>query len=159
PLQPMTLFANGQFNHVPLINGNTEDEETFFLAITEYNSNTDNTLRTPTTATQYTNFVNATFASPPYPAGTAAEVLALYPLTAYWTRELAYNGVGTDSAIGGQRILDKILAPQIPVYAYEFDDRTAPFYFPQMPGFLPLAYHTADIQYVFPPWHGGPNGI
>ena len=25
-----------------------------------------------------------------------------------------------------------------------------------MPGFLELAYHTADIQYLFPLWHGGP---
>ncbi len=159
PSQPMTLFANGQFNHVPLINGNTEDEHTFFLAITEYNSNTDNALRTPTTAAQYVNHVNATYATPPYPAGTAAAVLALYPLSAYATPELAYNRVGTDSAICGQRILDKILAPQIPVYVYEFDDRTAPFYFPQMPGFTSLAYHTADIQYLFPLWHGGPDGI
>ena len=159
PLQPMTLFASGQFNHVPLINGDTEDEETFFLAISEYSSNTDNALRTPTTAAQYVNHVNATYASPPYPAGTADAVLALYPLSAYATPELAYNRVGTDSAICGQRILDKLLAPQIPVYVYEFDDRTAPFYFPQMPGFLPLAYHTADIQYLFPLWHGGPNGI
>ena len=72
----MTLFANGQFNHVPLINGDTEDEETFFLAISEYNSSTDNALRTPTTAAQYVNHVNATYASPPYPAGTADAVLA-----------------------------------------------------------------------------------
>lgn len=47
----------------------------------------------------------------------------------------------------------------MPVYAYEFDDRTAPSYFPVMPGFLPLAYHTSDIQYLFPLWHGGPDGI
>jgi para-nitrobenzyl esterase len=67
--------------------------------------------------------------------------------------------VGTDSAICGQRVLDKILAPQIPVYTYEFADETAPFYFPEMPGFVSLAYHTADIQYLFPLWHGGPDGI
>jgi para-nitrobenzyl esterase len=45
------------------------------------------------------------------------------------------------------------------VYEYEFDDRTAPSYFPVMPGFQPLAYHTSDIQYLFPGWHGGPQGI
>jgi para-nitrobenzyl esterase len=28
-----------------------------------------------------------------------------------------------------------------------------------MPGFIALAYHTADIQYLFPLWHGGPLGI
>jgi para-nitrobenzyl esterase len=163
PFQPMTAFANGQFNHVPLMNGNTQDEHTFFLAITEYNSNTDNALRTPPTAAQYVNYVNTTFATPPYPAGTAAEILTLYPLSDFSPQELApelaWNRVGTDSAICGQRLLNKILAPQIPVYAYEFADQTAPFYFPQMPGFVSLAYHTADIQYLFPGWHGGPNGI
>jgi para-nitrobenzyl esterase len=54
--------------------------------------------------------------------------------------------------------LNRILAPQVPVYGYEFNDATAPFYFPPMPGFEPLAYHTADIQYLFPLWHGGPTG-
>jgi para-nitrobenzyl esterase len=159
PSQPMTAFANGQFNHMPFMNGNTEDEENFFLAITEYDSNTNNALRTPVTAAQYTSFVNRSFATPPYPAGTAAAVLALYPVGAYTSPELAYDRVGTDSTICGQRILDQTLAPQVPVYVYEFDDQTAPFYFPQMPGFLSLAYHTADIQYLFPLWHGGPNGI
>jgi para-nitrobenzyl esterase len=28
-----------------------------------------------------------------------------------------------------------------------------------MPGFVPLAYHTSDIQYLFPLWHGGATGI
>jgi para-nitrobenzyl esterase len=28
-----------------------------------------------------------------------------------------------------------------------------------MPGFEALAYHTSDIQYLFPGWHGGPEGI
>jgi para-nitrobenzyl esterase len=28
-----------------------------------------------------------------------------------------------------------------------------------MPGFQPLAYHTADIAYVFTGYHGGPNGV
>lgn len=44
----------------------------------------------------------------------------------------------------------------MPLYGYEFDDRTAPFYFPKLPGFQALAYHTSDIQYLFPLYHGGP---
>lgn len=159
PDQPLTLFSSGRFNHVPLMNGNVEDEENFSLAITEYFSNTNNALRTPPTAQQYLNFVNTTYAPPAYPAGTAARVLALYPLSAFKTPQLAWDRVGTDPGICIQRNLDKILAPQIPVYAYEFDDQTAPFYFPAMPGFQSLAYHTADIQYLFPLWHGGPEGI
>jgi para-nitrobenzyl esterase len=157
PMQPMTAFATGNFNHVPLINGDVEDEENFFLAITEYNSNTDNALRTPPTAAQYLAYVNNTFGTSAYPAGTPARILARYPLSAYATPQLAWDRVGTDSSICGQRVLDKILAPQISVYTYEFADQTAPFYFPKMPGLLSLAYHTSDIQYLFPLWSGGPS--
>ena len=52
-----------------------------------------------------------------------------------------------------------MLADQVPVYAYEFDDRTAPSYYPVMPGFQILATHTGDIQYLFPLYHGSPLGI
>jgi para-nitrobenzyl esterase len=159
PDQPLTLFANGRFNHVPLINGNTTDETNFGLAITEYFSNSDNALRTPPTADQYLNYVNTTYAPPAYPDGTAAKVLALYSLSAFKKPQLAWDRVGTDSGICNQRRLDKVLAPQIPVYAYEFADKTAPFFFPDMSGMEALAYHTADIQYLFPLWHGGPLGI
>jgi hypothetical protein len=38
----------------------------------------------------------------------------------------------------------------IPVYAYEFTDQNAPYYYPPMPGFTPLAAHTIDIQFLFP---------
>jgi para-nitrobenzyl esterase len=159
PDQPLTLFANGRFNHVPLMNGNTADETNFGLAITEYFSNTDNALRSPPTAEQYQNYVNTTYAPPAYPDGTAAKVLAVYPLSAFKSPQLAWDRVGTDSGICNQRRLDKVLAPQIPVYTYEFADKTAPFFFPDMPGMEALAYHTADIQYLFPLWHGGPLGI
>ncbi len=51
--------------------------------------------------------------------------------------------------------LNRELAPQIPVYAYLFEDQTPPFYFPKMPGFVSQAYHTSDIQFLFPLYHGG----
>ena len=159
PDQPLMLFTNGRFNHVPLMNGNTSDETNFGLAITEYFSNTTNALRTPPTAEQYLSYVNTTYAPPAYPSGTAAKVLSIYPLSDFKSPHLAWDRVGADAGICNQRRLDKILAPQIPVYAYEFADKTAPFYFPDMPGIEALAYHTADIQYLFPLWHGGPLGI
>jgi para-nitrobenzyl esterase len=158
--QPLVLFKNGRFNHVPLMNGATKDEGNFHLAITEYWSNTDNALRTPPTAEQYLNYVNTTFVPPGYSDGTAARVLALYPLSAFKSPQLAWDRVATDAPIVcNARKLDKILAPQVPVYAYEFADVTAPSYFPDMPGMELQANHTADIQYLFPLWHGGPQGI
>ncbi len=158
PDQPLTLFTNGRFNRMPLINGNTADETNFGLANTEYFTNTDNALRTPPTPEQYLNYVNTTYTPPAYPSGTAAKVLAVYPLNGFKSPQLAWDRVGTDSGICNQRRLDKILAPQIPVYTYEFADKTAPFFLPDMPGMEALAYHTSDIQYLFPLWHGGPLG-
>ncbi len=154
PEQPLTAFINGHFSHVPLMNGNTEDEQTFSLAIMEFFSGPP---RVPPTAAQYIDFVKTTYVPPAYLPGTAAKVLALYPLSAFATPELAWNRAGTDPGICSERRLDKILAPEIPLYTYEFDDQTAPYYFPKMPGFLPLASHTSDIQYLFPLWHGGPS--
>jgi para-nitrobenzyl esterase len=152
-MQPQAAFTSGEYIHVPVMNGDTEDEANFFLAITEYFSGPP---RVPPTAAQYINYVNTTYATPPYPAGTAAKVLAHYPLGAYASPQLAWNRVETDPIICSQRTLDKIFATSVQLYTYEFDDQTAPSYFPKMPGFLELAYHTADIQYLFPGWHGGP---
>ncbi len=151
PVQPPIAWASGQFTHMPLINGNTQDEENFTLAIGEYFSSPPQ----PTTAAQYTSYVTQTYTSPLYPAGTAAKVLKLYPLTDYPSAQVALDRVGTDPGICPEMALNKILAPQIPVYAYLFNDQSSPFYFPALPGFAPLAYHTADIQFLFPLYHGG----
>jgi para-nitrobenzyl esterase len=159
PDEPLTLLKSGRFNRVPLMNGSTKDEMNFFLAITEYWSNRDNALRMPLTAEQYLDDVNTSFVSPAYSDGTAAKVLALYPLTAFRSPQLAWDRVASDTRVCSVRRLDQILAPQIPVYTYEFSDITAPSYFPDMPGMKLEAYHTADIQYLFPLWHGGPRGI
>jgi para-nitrobenzyl esterase len=151
PVQPPTAWANGQFSHIPLMNGNVQDEEDFGLAITEYFSHP----RTPPTDAQYTSAVANTYASPPYPAGTAEKVLKLYPLANYPSVQIAWDREGTDPGICAQMALSRVLAPQIPVYAYLFEDQTPPFYFPSMPGFTALAYHTSDIQFLFPLYHGG----
>ncbi len=100
--------------------------------------------------------------SPPaYPAGTVAAVNAQYPLSNYATPELQWNAMQTPGLYVGAckaRHIDQIVGGQVPLYAYEFSDRTAPDYFPPMPGFQSLAYHTSDIQYYFPLWHGGDLG-
>ena len=143
-------FRSGAFTHMPIMSGTVHDEYNFLAAIAEYFSGPP---RHPITAAQYRNFVTTTF-----PPATAKRIFAEYPLAHYRTPQLAWNAVGTDSLVCPQLALNRTLAAQVPVYGYEFDDTTAPFYFPRMPGFVPLAYHTADIQYLFPLWHGGPQG-
>jgi para-nitrobenzyl esterase len=149
-----SLIAAGKFNHVPIIGGTTEDEENFFLGITEFFEKP----RVAFSATDYQNQINA-YGSSSYPAGTEKKVEALYPLGAFATPQLAIDAIGTDSLVCAQRYSNILYSSQVPVYYYEFDDQTAPSYFPSMPGFQALAYHTSDIQYLFPNWHGGPQGI
>lgn len=159
-------YRSGEFNHVPVISGMTHDEGSFGLAVTEYYENP----RVPFSVTDYTNIVTSIYTGnsgpaatpPPYPAGTVQEVMSLYPLSAYTTPQLALTAIETDGSVFfpcTQRQINRLIAASVPLYAYEFDDQTAPFYFPKMPGFVPLAYHTSDIQYLFPLWHGGSTGI
>lgn len=150
------LIENGQFNHMPVMSGWTEDEQNFGLGITEFFSGPP---RVPASVTAYNNRIAAFGSNINYPPGTQAQAAALYPLANYATPQLALDAIGTDSTACAQRHTNQLLAAQVRVYEYEFDDRTAPSYFPVMPGFQPLAYHTSDIQYLFPGWHGGPEGI
>jgi para-nitrobenzyl esterase len=163
PMQPSTAWNTGQFNHMPMMNGRVEDEANFTLGIAEYFKNP----QVPFTASDYVNMITATYSGnagpagtpPAYPAGTVAAVMAQYPLSNYATPQLALDAVITDPGACITRHYSKIIAPQVPYYAYEFDERTAPYYFPPLPGFQSLAYHTSDIQYLFPLYHGGNLGI
>jgi para-nitrobenzyl esterase len=167
PITPETAWRTGRFNRVPVLGGSTHDEATFLTGITEYFSGPP---QVPLTAEQYTSIVTATFSgpagpagSPPdYPPGTADAVLAHYPLSNYASPDLAYNAVTTDSLTVGpcrSRHVDQLLSKWVPVYAYEFNYQDAPYYFPDMPGFDPLAAHTIDIQFVFKGYHGGNLGV
>ncbi len=163
PVLPIQAWHTGAFNKpMTIMNGRVEDEENFFTAIIEYFESP----QAPLTAAQYEAFVNTTYTAPnalppglPYPAGTAAAVLAHYPLSAYPSAQLTWDAVGTDPASCAETHVNDLLGTKVPLYAYEFDDRTAPFYFPKLPGFVSWAYHTADIQYLFPFYHGGNAGI
>lgn len=143
-------FRSGAFTHMPIMSGTVHDEQNFAAAIAEYFSGPP---RHAVTAEQFQNFITSN-----YPTETAARVLSEYKLAGYPTPQRAWDAAGTDALVCPQLTLNRVLAPQVPVYAYEFNDTTAPFYFPPMPGFESLAYHTADIQYLFPLWHGGPSG-
>jgi para-nitrobenzyl esterase len=161
PMQAIQAWHTGAFNKpMSIMNGSVADEENFQTAPIEMFE----TPRKPLTAAQYQSFVNTTYTTPPpppgvpYPAGTAAAVLAHYPVSAYPNAQLAWDAVGTDPMHCIDRHQDNLIGPQVPLYAYSFDDRTAPFYFPPLPGFVAWAYHTSDIQYLFPLYHGGPIG-
>jgi len=152
PTAPEAAFSSGQFNRMPIMAGNTQHELTFSNAITEYFSGPP---QTAMTAAQYMTSITAA-----YPPATAAAVLAEYPVSDYPSPQLASSAASTDPLFGCQtRHFMNVLARWVPVYQYEFNYQNAPYYFPDMPGFVPLASHTIDIQFLFPNYHGGQLGV
>ncbi|MFC3694510.1 carboxylesterase/lipase family protein [Chenggangzhangella methanolivorans] len=147
-------LASGVFNKMPVMSGATIDEATFGLGITQY----FRPGRTPFTEADYDAKI-ATYGAATFPADAQRRVKRLYPLSKYESPLLALDAIQSDTTQCTQHNTNVLLSDQVPVYAYQFADRTAPTYFPKMPGYLSLAYHTADIQYLFIGWHGGDQGI
>ena len=155
PSQPETAWTTGAYHHMPILGGTTKDEGTFGLSITEYFSGPPQVALTPAQ----------------YLANNSAAVLAEYPLSNYGGNPtLAQDRVGSDSFLKcpALRVLNQQAGTNtgFGVYGYDFTYQNAPYYFPQMPNpydptgyFQALAYHTADIQFVFPKWHGGNLGV
>jgi len=164
PRTPVEAWTSGQFNHVPVLGGNVQDEANFSIGITEYFSGPP---QAPMTEADFTRLLTTIYSGPSgpggsganYPAGTVAAVLAHYPLGNYASAALAYDAASTDPGACRALKVDQLLSKWVPVYAYEFNYQNAPYYFPKMPGFQPLAAHTIDIQFLFPLWHGGILGV
>jgi para-nitrobenzyl esterase len=162
PVSPNTAWTTGKFNHMPIMAGNVQDEATFGIGITEYFSGPT---QAPINETQYVANITATYSGPVYAGGpnyakgTAEAVLKQYP--AGKDPAMALDLAGTHIGACRNRHIDGLWSKwsDVPVYAYEFNDRNAPYYFPTMPGFTPLAAHTIDIQFLFPLWHGGILGV
>jgi para-nitrobenzyl esterase len=163
PGSAIEAYKAGRFNPVPVMNGMVADEGNFNIGITEFFSGPP---RAAVTAADFKAYVAKTYggnagpggAPPAFSKGTVEAVLAHYPLKNYSSPQLAQDALMTDPISCRSRRIAQILAPQVPVYDYQFDDTTAPTYFPDMPGYRSLAYHTADLQFLFAGYHGGPNG-
>lgn len=151
----------GNFAHMPIISGSTRDEGNFFAAIPVYFSGkavTDADIETYVKAVFGGN-AGAGGTPPAYPAGTVDKILSHYSPADYKTPQLRMNAIQSDVMVCRIQHGTHLLAGKVPVYAYEFRDQTAPFMFPELPDFSALAYHTADLQYLFPGFHGGDKGI
>ena len=66
---------------------------------------------------------------------------------------------GNDFLRGGNkaciaRQFDRWWSQYVPVYAYQFDDETAPSYFPPV-SYPTRAFHTSELEYIFTLFHGG----
>jgi para-nitrobenzyl esterase len=161
PQQEIDLIRAGKFNKVPIMMGTTHDEGNFNNGILQYFKKD----RAALNEADYRGYLQRTYGgnagpggSPPaYAKDTIDRILAHYPVKA--GAQMAWDAAHSDALACRGQYTAEALSAHVPVYMYLFNDRTAQTYFPKMPGFQPLAYHTADIAYVFTGYHGGPNGV
>jgi para-nitrobenzyl esterase len=146
PEPPDVALESGRFNHVPLIDGTAFDEGRFATAIGEYGT------KKPLTTAAYDESTTAAYGA------VAGKVLALYPVEKYGSPALAFAEnmpmLGADVIACSRQEFDEIASKWVPVYSYSFDYRDAPSYFPAM-SFPMGAYHTVELQFLFPGYHGG----
>ena len=137
---PLEAVSSGRFNRMPVMSGLTADEQGYFLP--------EGSTGRPLSAADYDNWARVTGGA------KAGEITARYPASRYGSPSLAEIAAAQDEKRCVVLKLDRSLARFVPVYAYEFADRSAPSYFPER-SYPMNAYHTAELQYLFPLFHGG----
>jgi para-nitrobenzyl esterase len=140
PLSFDTAFERGTFNRVPVLSGINKDESLWFIA-------TDGTpaLRN---AADYAAALGRQYGS------AAGAVRAEYPVSDDSDLMEVFGATQTDAYFAcPQRIFDDAIARWTPLYHYEFADRTAPNYLPDV-GFNLGAAHTFELGYLFPGFRG-----
>jgi para-nitrobenzyl esterase len=148
PLQPPEAIRTNRFHHVPVMLGNTHDEMRLFVSA-QFDA-----LGHPVTPEQYVGFIRATYGS------NADRVLALYPLSAFPTPTIALSTVETDfgtslSTCGHLASYRAFAKARVPVFAYQFADRTAPPLV-DLPNFDEGAEHATELNFLFPRLFGAP---
>src|ERR1700677_1924715 len=187
PHDAIYAWTTGDFNHMPTMGGNVQDEQNFSIANTEYFSGGFEggpPAQVPVDEPHLQTIIKNTYGPtvfecsnvagtcPTYPASTVAAVAAQYTpgsgvCPASLTPQQCYDLLGTHPGVCRDRVVDAMWAQykDNPVYEYEFNDQGAPWYYPKMPDttptglMTPLAAHTIDIQFLFPGWHGGVLGV
>jgi len=146
---PAEAFASGQFNKVPVIAGSNHDEYRLFVAL-QYDLGVG-----PLTDAEYPAAV-AAFVGQPVSSALVQALLAEYPLSNFpapagvVSAPLALGALGTDDLFScTARNADILLAQQVPTYAYEFHDKTAPSVLPNPVSFPLGDAHEAELFYLF----------
>ncbi|MFB4296719.1 carboxylesterase/lipase family protein [Actinomadura sp. NTSP31] len=139
PLQPAQAIAQGRFNRVSVMHGNTLDEMRLFVSLS---------YPQPITAAQYEGIVHSMYGA------DADKVLARYPARNYPDPRIALSTIETDfgtslSTCLHQDAFQALSRAGVPVYAYQFADRTAPPLV-DVPGFDEGAEHATELTYLFP---------
>jgi para-nitrobenzyl esterase len=150
PRQPADALRADAFHHVPMLLGNTLDEMRFSVGL-EYDA-----AGRPVTAAQYEQIIRDTYGL------SAEQVLLRYPAADYSSPTIALATVRTHDT-GNLSTCDHLATYRefaarpraVPVYAYQFADRTAPPLV-DVPGFDEGAAHATELNFLFPKLFGGP---
>lgn len=148
PLPIRDAMASGRFTRVPFMQGGNRDEGLYQLtAAFDGRGN-------PVTAKNYGEILARYLG-----ASRVAAVQQRYPLDKYPTPLHALAAALTDSGtVSNNRIglcnlesANQIMSPHVPLYAYEFADRTAPYPAPifDAPIKVAGAAHTKELSYLF----------
>jgi para-nitrobenzyl esterase len=152
PLPIRHAIAFGQFNKVPVMEGSARDEALFFVAPAYDGAGKK------VTEAEYPQIIAAIFGETRAPA-----IVEQYPTADYPTPSYALVAVETDSGENGEmtrnrlgacntELANRLLAPWVPVYAYEFADENAPWPIPLFPlstGGMKGAGHTSELPYLW----------
>ncbi|MFF5294013.1 carboxylesterase/lipase family protein [Paractinoplanes globisporus] len=114
PVDPADAVPAGNFNRVPVLLGQVNNERALFTF-----QNYDYAGK-PVTAAQYEALVRSTYGA------NADRVLAQYPVTAYPTPGEAWTAVGNDSTATVREDVMTALSYYVPTYAYEFSESDTP---------------------------------
>jgi len=139
-------FRTGNFNHVPIMTGLVADEQAFFMP--EISGGPPVPSAKPLTAQGYADYLLT------YGGDNVAALGAAYPLAAFASPSLAEIALAQGNKARIARQFDRWWSQFVPVYAYQFDDETAPSYFPAV-SYPTRAFHTSELEYLFPLFHGG----
>ena len=137
PILPEKALANGDFNRIPVLAGNTLDEHRTFVSLFRILAGN------PITKEKYRQLLDSAFAE------QAGQIQSQYPVSAFYSPATAWATVLTDRMWAKATYKQhQLLSQHIPVYAYEFADRQAPVSLP-FPKDLPAgAYHFSEVDYL-----------
>merc|ERR1712137_68197 len=140
PLQPLDAFANGQYNHVPFISGNVNDEALMFI---------DSAFPNPVPYSEYLAVIGVIFGP------VAPQVLAEYPVPADQMNDTrpTMTTLGTDYIFTCplRRALRQMANDSVDVYYYHFDHAFTNFdpWGPDYPECVGYVCHGSELPYIF----------
>jgi para-nitrobenzyl esterase len=114
PTDPAVAVPAGQFNRVPVLLGQVNNERALFTFLSY------DFLGNPLTAAQYEALVRSTYGA------NADTVLAEYPVANFDSPDSAWTKVQNDAASATRQTLYGNLSKYVPTFAYEFSESDTP---------------------------------